>query len=406
MNVRVVVWIAGLNLAQLPIAMRPLLITLLAEQRTGNFAMAGIAAGITAAGMAVSAPWWSRALGRFGDTRVLVVSGTLFVAAQVALVCTPGVVALLVMSALAGLCTPPVAASMRAQLPTLLPRHELTRGYGVNAIGQEAVYIGGPLWVAGWMGLAGPSAALLASALCGAVATAASLAIFHPRSARSGAVGTYRGLMVPAAITLGGTYLAYWICMGAMWVLLPAFATHLVQSGTTGVLVAIWSAGSLIGGVLVATMRVRMSLSARYLTLLAMLTGTSVFLLLPNTIWTMALAVGIFGLPLAPWLAAADELVVVSVGQRRSAEMYGWLTTLGQVGGAIGSAVAGPIGQRWHGGVAFVIVSVALGIGLAFASGRRRTLRTSRSARHDEREPAATRRSECHRGRKRSWAER
>lgn len=374
MNVRVLVWIASLNLAQLPIAMRPLLITLLADQRTGGFTASGVAAGITAAGMAVSAPLWSRALGRFGDTRVLAVSGALSVLAQVALVYTAGLGALLSMSALVGLCTPPVASSVRAQLPAVLAEHGLTRGYTANAVGQEVVYIGGPLWVAGWVSLAGPSAALLASAACGAVATVVGLVLFsarpeQPAPATQGGTDTRR-----AVVTLGGSYLTYWVCMGAMWVLLPAFATHLGRSSATGVLVAIWSAGSLVGGVLIATIRIRVPLAARYLALLAMLTGTSVILVLPGTIWTMALAVGVFGLPLAPWLAVSDELVMVTAGQRRGAEVYGWLTTLGQVGGAIGSTVAGPLGQRFHGGPAFVIVSAALCVSLVFALARRRTI--------------------------------
>lgn len=380
MNVRAVAWIASLNLAQLPIAMRPLLVTLLAEQRTGGFTVAGVAAGVTAAGMAVTAPWWSRALGRYGDQRVLVISGTLFVLAQVALVCASGTLWLVVTSAMAGLCTPPVAASVRVRLPAALAGQELSRGYTINAVGQEVVYIGGPLWVAGWVSLAGPSAALLASAAVGAVATIAGLLTFRVRPDDQQAAAEPRGarrslLRLPAAVTLGGSYLAYWVCMGAMWVLLPAFATHLGQSGRTGVLVAIWSAGSLVGGLLVAVVKVRIPPHGRYLVLLAMLTATSVFLLLPNTTSTMAIAAGVFGLPLAPWLAVADELVMVSVGPRRSAEMYGWLTTLGQAGGAIGSAVAGPLAQHYHGGLAFAIVAVALGIGLAFALGRWRTLR-------------------------------
>lgn len=108
--------------------------------------------------------------------------------------------------------------------------------------------------------------------------------------------------------------------------------------------------------------------------LLAALTVTSVFLVIPGTIWTMAVAVGLFGLPLAPWLAVNDELAMVSVGQRDSAELYGWLTTVGQIGGAVGSAAAGPLAQHYHGGPAFLLVAAALSVALVVAVTRSRTL--------------------------------
>jgi MFS family permease len=173
--------------------------------------------------------------------------------------------------------------------------------------------------------------------------------------------------------TLGGAYLAYWVCMGAMWVLLPAFAAHAGASHQAGLLVALWSAGSLAGGLALAVRGPRGAYRDRYLWLLGTLAATSLPLALPATVATMAVAITLFGIALAPWLATSDQLAAVIAGPR-SSELYGWLTTLGQIGSAIGAALAGPLGDRYGGGPAFLLVTAALAAGLAVALTRRRTL--------------------------------
>ncbi|HEY1570309.1 MAG TPA: MFS transporter [Pseudonocardiaceae bacterium] len=372
MNVRWVGLAASGNLAQLPIAMRPLLITLLGAQQTGAFAVAGLAGGAAAVGMAVTSPGWSRALFRFGEGRVLAVSGLLFAGAQVALVTCHGPPAFVSVAAVSGLCTPPVAGCVRGALPQLTSEEGLTRAYAVNSVLLEIIYVVGPLWVAGWMALAGAAVALFASTLAGVVGLVVTVALV-PAGREPAARVRGGSWSVAAVCTLGGTYLAYWICMGAMWVLVPAFAAHAGRPGQSGLLVAVWSAGSLIGGLALARRPPRRSHRDSYLALLAVLAVTSLALVLPRTVALMAPALVLFGLALAPWLAVGDRLTSM-VGRHRSAELYGWLTTVGQIGNAIGSVLAGPVADRDGGGPAFLLVSAALGLGLAAALSRRHTL--------------------------------
>jgi predicted MFS family arabinose efflux permease len=222
--------------------------------------------------------------------------------------------------------------------------------------------------------LAGPVAALAASAVTGAGALAVGIALAPsaPPRRRRGPSGV---LTEPAAYTLGGAYLAYWICMGAMWVLLPAFAAHTGAPAQAGLLVALWSAGSLLGGLALAARPPRRPKRDSYVWFLGVLTATSLPLALPTTVAAMAVAITLFGLALAPWLATNDQLVPASVGEHRSAELYGWLTTAGQLGGAAGSA----LGDRYGGGPAFLLVTAALGISLAIVLSRRDTLPTDES---------------------------
>ncbi|MGW4589410.1 MFS transporter [Amycolatopsis thermoflava] len=370
MNVRALVLIGCLNLAQLPIAMRPLLVTLAGVEATGSFTTAGLAGAATAVGTAVAAPLWARALPVSGDQRVLAVSGALFTAAQLALAATHGPALFIELAATSGLATPPVSASLRAMIPRLA-RPQLTRAYAVNSIALETIYIGGPLWVSGWAALAGPAAALAATTLTGAAGLVVGVVlvpVFERGRPRRGGL-----LSDPAVHTLGAAYLAYWVCMGAMWVLVPAFAEHTGAAGQSGLLVAVWSAGSLAGWVALAARPPRGAQRNTYTALLGALALTSLPLALPGSVAVMAVAIAVFGLALAPWLAVHDQLVA-AVGEDRSGELYGWLTTLGQIGSAAGSALAGPVGDRYGGGPAFLLVSGALAIALAVAATRRRTL--------------------------------
>lgn len=376
MNVRQVALVATLNLGTLPIAMRPLLVAMVGAHGTGSFTIGGLAAGVAALGMAGTSPWWARSLVRHGDRRVLAVSTLAFLASQVALAVCGGPVAFVALAAVCGLCTPPLASSVRA----ILARSPgLTRAYAVNSVALEAVYILGPLWVTVWVALAGPATALLASGIAGALGTAVGAALAPPAARRERVRPSRAFLAEPAVRTLGGTYLAYWVCMGAMWVLVPAFARHAGDAGQAGLLVTFWSVGSIVGGLLLAARPPRLPLRTTYVALLAALTVTSLPLLLPAGTVAMMGAIAVFGLALAPWLSIGDELVVATVGPGGSAELFGWLTTVGQLGSALGSALAGPLGDRYGDGPAFLLVTAALGCGLLLAATRRRTLPAARS---------------------------
>ncbi|WP_431927213.1 MFS transporter [Nonomuraea jabiensis] len=371
MNVRLFGLIVCLNVAQLPVAMRPLLIALVGAQ-AGGFTIAGLAGGAAATGMALSAPWWSRGLPRFGDRRILIVSGTLFLATELALATSHGPLQTVGAAALSGLCTPPISSSVRSMLPHLTSSGDPARAYAVNAVAVETVYIGSPLWVSGWVALAGPAAALVASALIGAGALAAGIALVPALAHRDHPAGPSL-LAIPAVRTLGATYLAYWVCMGAMWVLLPAFAAHAGAPYQSGLLVALWSTGSLAGGLILAARSAHGPQRNRYLWLLGTLAATSLPLAMPTTIAAMAVAITLFGVALSPWLATNDHLAAQVAGGRSSA-LFGWLTTAGQIGSATGATLAGPLGDRYGGGPAFLVVTAALGIGLAIALHRRETL--------------------------------
>jgi predicted MFS family arabinose efflux permease len=364
-----------MNLAQLPIAMRHLLVVLLTHDRTGSFVTAGVAGAACGIGLAVTAPLFGRLLGRFGARPVLLVAGLAHLLALVGLTVTADPVTLVVLAAGAGLATPPVLSSGRALLPALVPAAGLTRAYAVNAIAQELLYIGGPLAVTLSLTAAGAAGALLAFAAIGTAAVVANVAVVPRRGPTTAAreAGTATAFR-PAVRTLIAVHFGYMTCMGAMWVLVPAFASKANQPAQAGLLVAIWSAGSLIGGLLLAARGRPRSVRRAYLLLLAALALTALPLIVPRTVPEMAVAVAVFGLPLAPWLAINDQLMARAAPAPHTAEAYGWQQTAGQIGIAAGSAMSGPIAAHAGTTVAFLVVAGALAAALGTAFRRRRTL--------------------------------
>lgn len=373
------VLVAGANLAQLPTAMRPLLIVLLGHHNTGDYAVAGAAAAAGSIGMAVTAPLWGRLLGSRGHRLVLCATTAGATAAQLALAVTTGTSAFVALAAVAGLTSPPAVSSGRALLPALVPESGLSRAYTVNALVQELTYVLGPLWVVWWSTAGGPPAAMVACAALGMAAVAAMVvAVPRGQAAPSPAfAGRATPLRRPAVRTVSLVHLSYMAAIGAMWVLLPGFASTAGGDGDAGAswLVAAWSLGSLAGGAAIAVRERRRGLAGTYLRRLALLSATSVLLALAGTMAEMALAVLVFGIGLSPWLAAADELTARAATTAGAGEAYGWQISVGQVGSAVGSAAAATTiaGER-AAGAPFLLVTVPLGIALVLAVTRRRTL--------------------------------
>ena len=370
---RAVAVIVTMNLAQLPVAMRQLLVVLLAHHNTGSFTVAGLAGGACGLGLAATSPVFGRLLGRRRPRPILLVTGAAHVVALTALTATVDPTTFVVLAGVAGVGTPPVLSGGRALLPALVAPAALARAYAVNAVGQELLYVGGPVAVTVSLAVGGPAGAMLAFAAIGTLALVAFAAVVPP-TVPAGPDGHRGEVDRPAVHTLIGVHLGYMICMGAMWVLVPAFAAAAGRPEWAGVLVTVWSAGSLVGGLLLAIRGRRGALNASYLLLLGGLTATALMLPLARTAAQMILVLALFGLPLAPWLAVADELVSRAAPAPHTAAYFGWLQTAGQVGIAIGAGLGGPTITSAGTAAGFLIVPMALAGALLLAVRMRRRL--------------------------------
>ena len=341
---------ASALVGRLPQGMGPLAILLLVRSTTHSYAAAGLAVGAFALATAVMAPLQGRLVDRFGRTRVLAPSGI----AQ-GLVLTALVIAarerapapwLVLLSGLAGGLLPPIAATVRALLREVVD-DPVTRetAYALESVAQEFVWIVGPLLVAALVSVSSPPGALLAlSAVCvggTAVFVASPLARDrgpHPRPHAHGGPlqsGPLRALLPPVALTGMG--------LGAVEVGLPSLALHAGSRSASGLLLALWSLGSLGGGLWYGARTWRSELSSRYQILL--LTGVALTapLIGARSIPVAVVCSLLAGMSTAPMFSCQYALVSRTVTPGSETEAFTWVASALVSGLAAGSALGGAV---------------------------------------------------------------
>jgi hypothetical protein len=255
-------------------------------------------------------------------------------------------VAIVALAGLAGTLLPPVSACVRALWPVVAP-DTATReaAYALDATTQEIIWTVGPMIVAVVVGLFSAAAAV---ATCAAITLAGTLLFaavplargwrgeLAPRS-RGGALASpgLRGLLV--AVTLTG------VVIGALEVGLPALATHLGSSSSAGLLLAVWSFGSMCGGIIYGARSWGRSLSTRHERLLLGLVVLLLPLPLANSLGAAIPLSALAGLALAPVFSCQYSLVGALAPRGSIAEAFTWHVAALVAGIAVGSALSGAL---------------------------------------------------------------
>ena len=143
---------------------------------------------------------------------------------------------------------------LRVQYPRLLGDDStlLHGAFALDSVLTETIFTVGPLLTAAIVVVFGPAAALVVSAVAVLVGTMSMVAALPGRkAARAGGVGRrLRALAAPGIRTLVAAMLPVGFAFGALEVALPAFAQSHGEPGLAGVLIALWSIGSIVGGLL------------------------------------------------------------------------------------------------------------------------------------------------------------
>lgn len=341
---------ASALVARLPQGMGSLAILLLVRANTHSYAAAGFAVGAFALATAAMAPIQGRLVDRFGRTRVLVpdATGQGIVLAVLVLAASrhaPGVV-LVLLSGLAGALLPPIAASVRALLGDVVEdRVVRDAAYAVDSVAQELVWITGPLFVAAVISVSSPAAAvLLLAAVCVGGTTLfvrSPLVRDRVRPARDHqrvpalSSGELRALLAP--VLLVGTGL------GAIEVGIPSLALHAGSRSATGLLLALWSVGSVAGGLWYGARTWRAPLAARYRGLLVIAVLFMAPLIGARSIPAGALCSLLAGVTIAPMFSCQYALVSRLVKPGSETEAFTWTAAALISGLAIGSAAGGAV---------------------------------------------------------------
>jgi MFS family permease len=361
-------------LARLPQGMGSLAILLLIHGTTHSYAAAGVAVGAYALTNALIAPLQGRLVDRFGRLRVLVPSGItqgvfLCVLVLAAHDRAPTVV-LVLLCGLAGGLQPPYAPTVRALLREVV-RDPGTRetAYALESVAQELIWITGPLLVALVISATSPSGAVLVVA---GLAVVGSLVFVSSPLTRGGASTishTHRraALWTSGLRALLGPVFLVGMALGAVEVGLPSLALHAHARWASGPLLALWSVGSIAGGLWYGSRSWHISLLARYRNLLAAGVLCTAPLIFARSVPVGLLGSLLAGLTTAPMFSCQYALVGRTVTRGSETEAFAWvagaLISGIAAGSAAGGAVIGPTGVSGP----FELACLAMGVAALFA---------------------------------------
>jgi MFS family permease len=333
---------------RLPQGMSSLAILLLVRSATGSYPAAGIAVGAFAFATAAASPRQGRLVDRYGRGPVLVpvalVQGALLAALVLAARAGAGGVMLVALSAASGALSPAIAPSVRALLGEVAGDREVREmAYSLESVIQELIWISGPLLVAVVVAVASPSAALLLSAACGIVGTSLFARSPLVRSARrrDRSHPSRPALAIPELRALLAPMLLMGTALGAIEVGLPALALHAGSRPSSGLLLALWSVGSLTGGLWYGSRSWRAPLSLRYRLLTLATVISTAPLIAARTIPEGMIGALLAGVTIAPAFSCLYALIGRVVITGAETEAFTWAASSLIVGLSIGSALGG-----------------------------------------------------------------
>ncbi|QTV79960.1 MFS transporter [Microbacterium sp. NIBRBAC000506063] len=330
--------IAAQLVARFPNGMLSLALILHVEQQTGSYGAAGLVLAATSVGQAVAGPVTSRWMGAWGMRRVLSLTLTICVIAVLGLalleLSLPGYMGL---GLLAGLSTPPVQSAVRTIYPKMVNSSQLTPLFSLDASLQEIIWVLAP-----WSSPSSPlrSARSRAPAGRGDPRRRGTWFILSPELGRVRIPRSRRSfgrvvLRPPVALA---TVLGFLLIGACAAVEVGVVATFGHDGLEAGIVLAIFSIGSLAGGLSFGHLPIGPWAMARRLSIVAV--GLVLTMISLNIFWlggTLFLA----GIGIAPALAVLFAITTASVKFSDTAEAFGWAGTGQLIGAAAGSAIAG-----------------------------------------------------------------
>lgn len=369
-------------LARLPIGINGLAIVLFLREQTGSFAIAGAVAAGLAVGTGAAAPFMGRFVDRSGAGVLLPLAAAhaAGILGLLALGSAGAPTAALVAVAMAtGASYPPSPSVLRSRFPELMAQNPrlVAPAYALDSVLLEMTFVCAPLLVAIAVAASGPEAALVLSATT--VLLGVSLFLSALPADETAPVRSDRGLLgvlrAPGIHTLVFTMVPIGFAIGALEVSLPAFSLEESRAELAGVLLAIWSIGSAVGGFVYGARPRRSPLALVHLRLTLLLPLGFLPLLLAPSMVVMALLLLPAGVFIAPILATRNELATEAAPPGTKTEALTWPLTALMSGLALGAAAGGALidSHGWRAAVLAAVLSAAIG-GLV-ATARRSALR-------------------------------
>ena len=359
-------------IARMPISMDSLALIFIVVAVSDSYAIAGALSATASVVIALATPHWSRVADRIGQSAMLV----RVIPAKVFAFC---VFTILVLNEtpvwtwfVAIIITEAFSVNTgglvrRRWLHVLSPdktttaedeqdRHLVNTAYSFEALMDEVVFILGPIIVTACATTIAPAAGIIS----GIIFLAVGVPLFvkqkdteppanpkrevdpHPAVIRNKRV---QAVVLPTTL-LGGFF-------GSIAIVTVAFAESRGQAGLSGVLLAVWAAGSAVAAIINGVVKWRLTSASRFLIFLFALTILSIPMLFVHSIPWLAVALFFNGFAIAPLVINAYGVAEGAVPPDQITETLTWVVAGMPMGGAISSALSGQIIDRFGADIAY-----------------------------------------------------
>lgn len=338
-------------IGRLPIGILGLAILLSTQASSGSFGTAGVVAACYLAGLACMAPVLGRFIDRSGPSRVLLLCGSVFPAALLALVASlrldAPAWAPFVFAALAGATFPPISVCMRTYMRQRLAEEALlAAAYSLESVLIEVIFIIGPMLVALFVAYLSASAAVVFAAGCGLVGTLLFLrspVLRHWHIEERKSASLLGPLSVAGFVPLLAVIVVYSAGFGLLEIGVTAFAAETGHPALAGLILGLMSVGSAAGGLAYGSRSWRLTLPRQFaLMLLLMGIGIAALAVVRGPAAFTVLGV-VAGIVMAPALIIQAMLVAKTAPAHFSTEAFTWSTTCLLTGVGVGLALGGAI---------------------------------------------------------------
>ncbi|MCM6763102.1 MFS transporter [Rathayibacter sp. ZW T2_19] len=331
--------IAAQLTARFPFGMLSLAFLLHVEHVHDSYAAAGLVLGSMSIGQAIAGPLTSRLMGRLGMRRVLTLTLIVCAVAIIAMAVLPlEIWQFVAVAFLAGLSMPPVQPAVRTIYPKMVPSSQLTPLFSLDASAQEIIWVLGPVLTTFVSIQISTVAGILTAAVFligGGIWFIASPEVGRVRIPRS---RRRLGVVLTKPPVLLATVVGF-LLVGACAALEAGVVAVFGEGGVeSGVVLAIFAAGSLVGGLTLGHIPISRWATARRMLIVTVGMALAAF---STDFWWLSITLFLAGVGIAPALAALFTITAASVKFSDTAEAYGWVGTGQLIGAALGSAIAG-----------------------------------------------------------------
>lgn len=360
-------------LARLPMSMMTLGIVILVSELRDSYAVAGQVAAAFVIGNALVALVQGRLADRFGQTIVLYVDGIVFALMTGLLLRSatdgwsdplPHLFALL-----AGAFMPQVGSMVRARWAHLVKdESERHTAFAVEAVGDEIVFVAGPSVVTFLSTTYAPDTGLIVALVAGTVGTL--LLAGQRRTAPPAHVHAEHGpdpFPWGALLPIGLVAVCMGTLFGALEVATVAVAEDAGHKSASGLLLTVFSLGSMVAGLVAGAITWKRSDLERVRIGVASLAGALFLLPFLGNLVVLGAVLLVVGTTLAPSLIAGVSLLEASTPRSRLTEAMAVFQTGVSAGLAPGSFLAGLVADHSSGPDVYWVCAIA-GLATALAT--------------------------------------